>query len=232
MLEIFDLSVSYDLENKIIDNFSCVFETGKVYGLIGKNGIGKTTLFKSIVNCLSKQNGTVVLDGRDITNTDYLNIPITFISGTLLFFKELTVKDHMLLICNHYKYSKYDAEKEIFRLITNLKLEKYENYFPAALSKGTLKRVEIAIGLLRRNNTLLLDEPMNGLDPIQVKVIEKTIKENKMGKTILISSHDLNSLKNICDHYLIFKENSEIFILNSNEVSERDILNLLESDYE
>ena len=132
------------------------------------------------------------------------------------------------------KIKNYDndkANKIIDNLLLSLKLEKYKNHFPNTLSKGTLQRMSIALSLIRDEKYILMDEPFNGLDPVQVTTVENIIiSEKKKGKTIIVSSHDIDSLNNICDIYIILKDGKLIEYL-PNEISKENISELISDSY-
>ncbi|MGB4915929.1 MAG: ATP-binding cassette domain-containing protein, partial [Leptotrichiaceae bacterium] len=147
------------------------------------------------------------------------------------FYSDLTIREHLLLICNIKGFSKNEAIEKIDFLINLLKLEKYENMFPSALSKGTLQRLNIAIGLIRDESIVLMDEPFITLDPVQVESVENLILELKnKNKTFIISSHDIDSLESICDKYLILR-NGKLLEYNPNEINRKDISKIIFDSY-
>lgn len=206
MIEIKDIKMKYGSED-ILKGIDYVFQDGLIYGLIGKNGAGKTTLLKIIIRLINENEGNIFIDGRCIDNVDYLKIPAIFISDAPIFYNDLTVKEQLLLVCSAQNTPRKEALYKIDSLLEELKLTKYKDYFPLKLSKGTLQRFNVALGVLRNESIILMDEPFNALDPVQVSVLEKLIKKLKInGKTLLVSSHDIDSLNSICDIYLILKD--------------------------
>ena len=230
MIKIDNLRVKYGLDI-ILNNISFSFNNQKIYGLIGKNGAGKTTLLKSICRLLDNNTGDIYINDNIINNIDYLQLPITYIGDSPVYFRDMTVIEHMLLICKIKNYDNDKANKIIDNLLLSLKLEKYKNHFPNTLSKGTLQRMSIALSLIRDEKYILMDEPFNGLDPVQVTTVENIIiSEKKKGKTIIVSSHDIDSLKNICDIYIILKDGKLIEYL-PNEISKENISELISDSY-
>ena len=107
------------------------------------------------------------------------------------------------------------------------KMAEYMNYYPPALSKGTLQRMMLVIGFLRKTQNLLLDEPFNGLDPIQLNQSLEYCKTHKSDKCIIISSHDIESLEEVCDSYLIFTKDG---IVSIDEKIDRKAINAMIGD--
>lgn len=222
--------MNYD-GNDVLSNISYEFDDGKVYGLIGKNGAGKTTFLKIISRLIRKNTGNIFLNDDCINNKDFLNLPLTYIGDSSIYYSDLTLKEHLLLICNVKKFHKKQALDKIELLLKILKLEKYQNSFPDTLSKGTLQRMSIAIGIIRDENHVLMDEPFNALDPVQVESVENLIlSEKEKNKTIIVSSHDIESLSRICDVYLILIDGAltEYF---PEDLSKINIMNIIRDSY-
>lgn len=203
MLRIENLRKRYGSKDILID-LTYQFENEKIYGLIGRNGIGKTTMMKCISGLLNIDSGEVFTEQGNVGKWDYLERNITYISDEPTYYNDLTFYEHLWLICKIEEYKKEEAKKKIAYYVQKLHMEEYLNYYPTAMSKGTLQRMMIIIGFLRKSENLLLDEPFNGLDPVQLNETLKLCEENKSGKCIVISSHDIESLEEICDQYLIF----------------------------
>ena len=204
MIKINKFEKSYGSKN-IIKDWKFEFENGKIYGLIGRNGKGKTTILKCMSGlCISDQIDIHTEKG-DVSNKDYLSRDIIYVSDDPTYYNDLTLREHLWIICRVEKYSKNESLNKMNYYIDAFKMQEYLDYYPAALSKGTLQRMMLIMGLLRKTENLLLDEPFNGLDPIQLmQALQCCKKSSKEGKCIIISSHDIESLSEICDEYLIF----------------------------
>ena len=230
MLLVNNINIKYD-GNDILNNISFEFTPGKVYGLIGKNGAGKTTFLKIISRLITQNQGNILIDNISINHTDFLNVPIAYIGDSSVYYSDLTVKEHLLLICSIKKFTKKDRQKKVNYLLETLKLEKYKNMFPNKLSKGTLQRMNIAIGIIRNENYILMDEPFNALDPVQVDAVENLIiTEREKNKVLIISSHDIESLNRICDIYLILKD-GKILEFTPNEINTKNIMEMIIDSY-
>lgn len=231
MLEIKNISMNYDIEN-IINNISFKFKSKHIYGLIGKNGAGKTTLLKIIARLISSNTGEIFIKDIGLINKkDYLKLPLSFVGDSPIFYPDLTVKEHLLMICKAKNFSKEVAIGKIEHIINLLKMDKYVNRFPSSLSKGTLQRLNIAMGLIRDEKINLMDEPFITLDPVQVNSVENLILQLKQeDKLFLISSHDIDSLQKICDTYLILRDGN-ILEINPEDIDKEKISILIENSY-
>lgn len=131
--------MAYD-DEEILKGITYNFKDGLIYGLIGKNGAGKTTLLKTMCRLIQENTGKIFIDDECVDNIDYLSLPISFINDEGIFYNNLTVNEHLLLICSTKGIKKSLAFSKIEKLMDMLKLTKYKNYFPEMLSKGTLQR--------------------------------------------------------------------------------------------
>lgn len=228
MLEIHSLSKSYG--NKVIvEDWSYSFEDGKIYGLIGRNGIGKTTLLKCISGLCMPDRADIRSSKGDLSEKDYLDRDIVYISDEPIFYNDLTLQEHLWLICKVEKYSKQEAKKKIDYYLECLKMKEYMAFYPSALSKGTLQRMMLIMGFLRKADNLLLDEPFNGLDPVQLAETVQICTRESAKRCIIISSHDIESLAEICDEYLIF--NAKRIERLSKEISREEIKRMIGESY-
>lgn len=159
-----------------LNELSFTLPENKVVGLIGANGAGKTTAIRHMIRYLKPDSGDITYRGEDIYGISNERYPITYIPDSSIFYEELTVMEHL---------SKY----------------------PMALSKGTRQKLSIACALLRTHELLIADEPFSGLDPGQIKVLKDIMLEEKSaGRTVLLSTHLLEVIENICDYYIFIDE--------------------------
>lgn len=182
-------------DKTVVNNINMKVEKGKIYGLLGKNGAGKTTTMRMLLNLAEKTSGEIMIFGNKANNQTYHKIGS--IIETPGFYENLTAEENLKIIAKiRGNYSK-DNIREILSLVSlDDNNKKYGDF-----SLGMKQRLGIAAAIMHKPELLILDEPINGLDPIGIKQIRHLLKElsRKNGTTILISSHILSEIENIAD---------------------------------
>lgn len=191
MLTIDNLIAGYD-KDTVLDELTLHLQPSCVHGLVGLNGSGKTTLFQCLYGFLSPQKGSINWNGQALQRKDLAMLPTQN-----YFYTNLTGREYLRLFPTNNGEFSVEAWQELFQLPLD---ELAENY-----STGMKKKLAI-LGVLKRNkNLLLLDEPFNGIDLETSRVIQVLLRKLKeKGKTILITSHILETLTSTCDfiHHL------------------------------
>ena len=221
MVELRNISKSFS-SKKVLRDINLKLEKGKVYGLFGPNGVGKTTLLKIMAGYNKKTSGEYLIDDQEFTYKDKNNI--TFISDKEIFYGWMKVKDAVL----YYKdfFEDFD-EGKCEKLLNLMKLEMEEKI--NILSKGMKARLKVALAISRNAKIYLLDEPLGGLDPVSRKIIMDSIKTlmNKDG-ILIITSHLINDVSDMIDHVLFISEGE---IILDTEKSNLDLENHKLEDY-
>lgn len=193
-----NVNFAYD-KKLILHDISFEMNKGEITGLIGPNGVGKSTMLRLMIKKMKPDNGKIMIGEKDIFSMNRENYPVTFIPDIPVYYEELTVWEHLQFVKALYP----ENSVKIDTLIQEFDLNQHLNKIPAALSKGTLQKLMIALALLRQYDVLLADEPFNGLDPAQTYKLKNTLKSlKKQEKAILISTHLLSLAEDFCDRYI------------------------------
>ncbi len=198
VIETNNLSKIYS-KNKVVNSVNMHVEKGKIYGLLGKNGAGKTTTMCMLLNLTYPSAGEIYLFGKDPKkNSDEIYSKIGSIIETPGFYENLTAYENLKIISKlrgNYNPLNVKLVLEMVNL-ENAKSKKYKDF-----SLGMKQRLGIAAAIMHNPELLILDEPINGLDPFGIKEIRTLLKRlsHEFGITILISSHILSEIENIAD---------------------------------
>jgi len=186
-------------------------EPGKVVGLLGPNGAGKTTCFYMIVGLISASQGSILVDGVDITHKPVnvrSRLGVAYLPQEASIFRKLSVRDNVLAILEMRKDLDREGREQMLQtLLEELGVAHLAGQSGISLSGGERRRVEIARALASRPRYMLLDEPFAGVDPISVGEIQRIVKhltERDIG--VLITDHNVRETLGICDHAYILAE--------------------------
>lgn len=204
------------------NNVNMHIEKGSIYGFIGKNGAGKTTVMKLILGLLRPSGGEITINGTDELNKERAKI------GSLIedpgIYKNCTAFENM----KRYAILFNTSDEEIKELLKLVDLDKTGKKVAGQFSLGMKQRLGIAISMLGHPEILILDEPINGLDPAGIKEVRDTIiRLNKeKGITFLISSHLLDELAKITTHYGIIRDGVLLEEISAKELMDRCVTNM------
>ena len=182
---------------KALDDLTLTVPQGAVYGLVGPNGAGKSTAIRHLTGVYRPDSGTVQVDGQPVYENPAVKSDIGYIPDEIFFFPSATMED----MRRFYKglYPRFDEDLyrrlyDIFRLPKNGQIRRF--------SKGMQKQAAFHLALAMRPKVLILDEPVDGLDPVMRRQVMSLILSDvaEYGTTVLISSHNLRELEDVCDH--------------------------------
>ena len=187
---------TYNALNKL----SFKVKKGQIFGFLGPNGAGKTTTIKCITGILSCDKGTIFIDGKNIENNDFENKnKIGFLPEQIGLYGSLNAKQTLEFYGGFYNLSNETIEERGTKLLEILGLSKSLTKTIREYSLGMRKRLALATALLHEPEILILDEPTSGLDPRGVKALRTLLLDlNKQGLTILLSSHILSEVQELC----------------------------------
>lgn len=195
---------------RVVDNVSLAMETGEIVGLLGPNGAGKTTTFYMMVGLVHPDEGTVLLDGRDVTAKPmYLRarLGLGYLAQEASVFRKLTVAENLLLVLEMRGVGRKERLARTNSLLEELGLTHVRNSIGMVLSGGERRRVEIARALATDPKFILLDEPFTGVDPIAIGDIQDIVTHLKdRGIGIVITDHNVRETLAITDRAYIMSE--------------------------
>lgn len=195
MIKVSGVTKHFD-DFKVLDSFYLEVPKGAIYGLVGPNGAGKTTILNHITGVLKPECGSICIDGEPVWENEKIKERVLSISDDWFYYSTYTIRDMAKFyedIYPSFSRSRYEAIKEIFRIDEKRQIRK--------LSKGMKKQVAFWLSLSAMPDVLILDEPLDGLDPVMRKqtlnLVIADVADREM--TVLVSSHNLRELEDICD---------------------------------
>lgn len=208
MLEIKNVSKSYDKTDNVIDSVNLKIENGEIFGFLGPNGAGKTTLIKMMTGILEIDKGSIEIDYTDISKEPVkAKIKFGYVSDDSDTFLNLSGIEYLNFMADIYKVSKDVRLKNIeyyarkFSMMDALG-DKIQNY-----SHGMRQKINIIAVLITEPQNLILDEPITGLDPTSIYELKNVMVEyGKLGKTVFFSTHILSIAERLCDRVAIIKK--------------------------
>jgi len=210
MIEVQDFKKSYG-ETLAVAGLSFRVEPNKVWGLVGHNGAGKTTTMRAISGLLPASAGTLSLNGFDVS-ADSMDAKrcLAYLPDDPQLFESLTVAEHIKFIASAYQLENYEADAE--RLLGYFELLPKLNTAAEDLSRGMRQKLAICCGYLHSPTAILFDEPFTGLDPLAIRRLKESIKRRAAeGAAIIVSSHLLAMVEDLCTHFLMLSHGRQTF---------------------
>ena len=218
MLEVKNL-VKYFGIKKVVDNVSFRLESGKILGVLGKNGAGKSTTFRMILNILEPDEGEVLYNGEKIDHNISDKIGYLPEVGSLI--DSYTVYEQCLYYGRMKSMKTEQIKSNMFDLLERFGITEYANMKIKELSKGNKQKIQFIIALLHNPDLIILDEPFSGLDPVSVEYFKKIILELRdQGKTIMFSSHIMSHVEMLCEEVVIIDKGRVILNCNLEQIKQ------------
>lgn len=217
------IAISFKEVNKYYNEFHALknvsfdIPRNSIVGLIGANGSGKTTMIKCLLNYFDDFSGEITVFEEKSNGVLQEDNVFAYIPDTPVYYEELTANEHLDFISRMYKTEKY-----VGKLIKDFELESHLNKFPHELSKGNQQKLLICCALLRDYKLLVADEPFSGLDPRQLNNLkERFIELKNQSKTIILSTHLLALIEDLCDYYIMIDKGELIGVGTIREILEK-----------
>ncbi len=220
MIHVKDFHKSYG-DTVAVRDLSFEIQSGEIFGLVGPNGAGKTTTLRSLCGILSPSQGTIHIAGFDITQQPVeAKKQLAYIPDDPKLFEALTVWEHLEFIAATYRL--HDYQEYGNRLLHQFELTEKKDTVAQELSRGMRQKVAICCAYLHNPNAIFFDEPMTGLDPRGIRTAKDSIRERAhAGAAIMVSSHQLSLIENICTHLLIMNRGELLFHGNMDQARAR-----------
>ena len=218
MLEIQNISKSF-YKKIALDDVSLKINQGEIFGMLGPNGAGKTTLIRIINKIIEPEKGVVRFKG-DLMTQKHL-AEIGYLPEERGLYKSMTVESHALFLGQLRGLSKSDVKIKLNYWLEKFNIQNWRDKRIEELSKGMAQKVQFICTVLHEPSLLILDEPFSGFDPINVELIKQELIEMKSkGKTIILSSHNMESVEAICDRVALIHESKKIINGKISELQE------------
>ncbi len=208
MIELKNLSKSFDKHHLVLENLSCTIPDNAIYGLVGANGAGKSTLLRLINSIYKPTQGEVLVDGKPAYDTEDIKKQMVFVPDDLFFFSGYSLTE----TANFYKalYPNFDLDF-VLKEAKTLKLDPKANL--STFSKGMKRQCALLCALATKAKYMFFDETFDGLDPVIRKFFKDLIVRQMSEKetTIIMTSHNLRELEDICDNLGLLYKGSILF---------------------
>ena len=200
ILELKNINKSFG-EKQVLKDVSFVAEGGKAFGLLGRNGAGKTTSIRILMNVFSANSGEVLVDGKPI---NYEKIGIGYLPEERGLYPKKIIIDQLIYFAELKGMSKKNAVNSIDYWLSRLGMTEYRNKRLDTLSKGNQQKIQLVTALAHDPEIVILDEPFSGLDPVNAMLLKDVVKEQiAKGKIVLFSSHQMSYIEEFCDSIAI-----------------------------
>ena len=216
MIEVKKVTKNFD-GHKALDDLTMTVPTGAIYGLVGPNGSGKSTIIRHIMGIYRQDAGEVLIDGVPVYENPAVKGKIAYIPDDVFYFLQASVQDMMKYyrgIYPGFDMERYEKLKSVFELDEKTPIRR--------MSKGMQKQAAFGLALCQKPDLMVLDEPVDGLDPVMRRQVWSLLMADaaERGITVLVSSHNLRELEDVCDHVGILDQGSLLLERSLTELQE------------
>lgn len=208
MLEIRNISKSFHRKEALHD-VSFKVKKGEIFGLLGPNGAGKTTMIRIINRIVEADGGSIRFNGDLMVNSDLAQIG--YLPEERGLYKDMTVEAHALFLGRLRGLTKQDVNIKIDYWFDRFDINSWRKKRIEELSKGMAQKVQFICAVFHEPKLLILDEPFSGFDPVNVELIKQELIEMRAaGKTIILSTHNMKSVEEICDRVVLINDAKKV----------------------
>jgi ABC-2 type transport system ATP-binding protein len=217
-------------DTKALTDVSISVNKQSIFGLLGPNGAGKTTLIRIINQITAPDSGEVFLDGRKMTRADIENIG--YLPEERGLYKKMKIGDQAIYLAQLKGMSRHDAIKNLKMWFEKFEIMTWWNKNIEELSKGMQQKVQFITTIVHQPKLLIFDEPFSGFDPINTNLLKQEIlnlRDN--GATIIFSTHNMESVEELCDHIALINKSIKIVDGQTDEIRQQYKSNIFEVKY-
>ena len=215
VLEMKDINKSFGAK-EVLKGVSFRAEGGSAFGLLGRNGAGKTTSIRILMDVFSADSGQVLLDGKPV---DYSKIGLGYLPDERGLYPKKPIGEQLVYLARLKGMGKKAAEQAVDFWLKRLGMEEHKNKRLDTLSKGNQQKIQLITALAHDPEIIVLDEPFSGLDPVNAQLLKDVVKEQiGKGKIVLFSSHQMNYIEEFCDSIAILHQGEVVLSGNLRDI--------------
>jgi ABC-2 type transport system ATP-binding protein len=217
-------------DTKALTDVSISVNKQSIFGLLGPNGAGKTTLIRIINQITAPDSGEVYLEGRKMTRADIEHIG--YLPEERGLYKKMKIGEQAIYLAQLKGMSRHDAVKNLKKWFEKFEIMSWWNKNIEELSKGMQQKVQFITTIVHKPKLLIFDEPFSGFDPINANLLKQEILQLRDdGATIIFSTHNMESVEELCDHIALINKSVKIVDGQTDEIRERYKSNIFEVKY-
>ena len=221
MIEVKNVTKKYG-KAVAVDNISFTINEGEIVGLLGPNGAGKSTTMNMLTGFIEQTEGEIIIDGYNmLKKPKKAKKEIGYMPEGVPIYTDLTVKEFVMYMAEIKNVNRKTRKEKVEKIIEQTGLKEVENKLTKNLSRGYKQRVSMAGALVGEPKILILDEPTVGLDPKQITEIRSLIKELGKTHTVIISSHILSEISQICNKVIIINKGKIVAVDTPEKLEEK-----------
>ncbi len=200
----------------VVDNINFEMNRPGVFGLLGTNGAGKTTTIRMILGIITKNNGNITWNNKEVNRK---SVNFGYLPEERGIYPKTKIIDQLMYFASLKGMNKIEAKKGIMKWASKLKVEEYLEMPAEKLSKGNQQKIQFITSILHNPELIVLDEPFSGLDPVNTEILKNIILELvKEGKYIIMSAHQMSVIEEFCSDILILNKGKTVLQGNLEEI--------------
>lgn len=230
ILEVKNIYKKY-ADHQALNDVSISVPAQSIFGLLGPNGAGKTSLIRIITQIISKDQGSITFDGKDLEPEHVRNMG--YLPEERGLYKKMKVGEQLLYLAQLKGLSKKEALERIKVWFKKFEMQPWWKKNVMDLSKGMQQKVQFVATVLHQPKLIILDEPFSGFDPVNANLIkDEILKLREQGSTIIFSTHRMESVEELCDHIALINKSQKVLEGKTKEVKDTYKTNTYLVDYE